>query len=287
MAHWQEGYWDAQYAQAQNALAWKDLGWEEKHARKKEMQRLFYFKDWDRARKHIALGIDPRQCAKSDGSPYLSGELLGFAASWAPADIVGLLLDSGALPDDPAGLGGETALMMAAKADNAQAAGVLLAAGASLEQADKMGFDAISCAAMSGGAQALRILMEAARSRGLDPLALPLRKVPPLCAACYGGSPQAARLLLEAGADPNGACHWGNPPILRCANFPGPDDVKFEIMALLLEAGADPSMPNPKGESAAGSGSEAVRGFLEAWREAKCLGSCGPGGKIAKLRAPL
>lgn len=265
----------------------KDLGWPEKHGRKKELLRLFFYKDWDRARKHIALGIDPRQCAKSDGSPYLSGELLGHAAREAPSDIVSLLLEAGAAADDPASMGGETALMMAAKADKSEAVKILLGAGADLALADKMGFDALSYAAMSGGEEALGVLMEAARSMGIDPLALPNRKVPPLCAACYGGSPKAARMLLAAGADPNGACWWGNPPILRAVNYPGPDEVKFEIMALLLEAGADPGLKNPKGESACGSGTEASRGFLEAWREAKSLGSLKAAGKSGKLRAAL
>jgi uncharacterized protein len=69
----------------------------------------------------------------------------------------------------------------------------------------------------------------------------------PLPLACYYGHVEAARVLLEHGADPNGLArneHIRTNALHAAAasENKGPD-VRYELCRLLLDNGADPSIP--------------------------------------------
>ena len=65
------------------------------------------------------------------------------------------------------------------------------------------GFTALHLACFSGGAEAVRLLVE--RGAPLERLAeAAIARVRPLGTAVFAGQVEAARILLEAGADPNG-----------------------------------------------------------------------------------
>jgi uncharacterized protein len=73
----------------------------------------------------------------------------------------------------------------------------------------------------------------------------------PLGLACFFGHPDAARLLLEYGADANALS--GNEHIqtaaihAACAAQGVDEDVRYELVKLALEHGADPNLPQGGG----------------------------------------
>jgi uncharacterized protein len=95
------------------------------------------------------------------------------------------------------------------------------------------GFTAIGLAAFLGGPEAVRVLLE----HGADPNAdaeNPMR-VRPVHAAAAAHDHESLRLLLEAGADPNARQQGGLTPLHAAAHA---DDA--EMARLLLAHGADP-----------------------------------------------
>ncbi len=68
---------------------------------------------------------------------------------------------------------------------------------------------------------------------------------PALVAAAQGESPECARVLLEAGADPNGAGECKETALHRAALCG-----REECLRVLLEAGADPGISGADGDSA-------------------------------------
>jgi uncharacterized protein len=95
------------------------------------------------------------------------------------------------------------------------------------------GFTAIGLAAFLGGPDAVRVLLE----HGADPNAdaeNPMR-VRPVHAAAAAHDHESLRLLLEAGADPNARQQGGLTPLHAAAHA---DDA--EMARLLLAHGADP-----------------------------------------------
>jgi ankyrin repeat protein len=66
--------------------------------------------------------------------------------------------------------------------------------------------------------------------------------------ACINKCHEAAKVLLEAGADIDPQDKWGNTPLWR-ATFFG-EDGTVELVQLLIDHGADPTIDNHSGISA-------------------------------------
>ena len=95
------------------------------------------------------------------------------------------------------------------------------------------GFTALHLALFGGQEEAARLLLE----RGADPNALStseIAKVPPLGTAAFVRSVPLARLLLDSGADPNGRGEGGFTALHAAAQ-----NGDEELARLLLECGAD------------------------------------------------
>jgi uncharacterized protein YndB with AHSA1/START domain len=94
------------------------------------------------------------------------------------------------------------------------------------------GFTPLHLACFSGSPDAVRLLVE--RGAPLERLAeAPFARVQPLGTAVFAGQVEAARILLEAGADPNGVDSGGHRP-LQTAEAKGHE----ELAGLLREHGA-------------------------------------------------
>ena len=106
------------------------------------------------------------------------------------------------------------------------------------------GFTALGLAAVLGGPEVVRLLLEA----GADPdddADNPAR-VRPVHAAAAARDAESLRLLLEAGADPNVRQQAGFAPLHAAAHADEP-----ELARLLLEHGADPTLETEDGRDAA------------------------------------
>jgi len=102
------------------------------------------------------------------------------------------------------------------------------------------GFTALHYAAFMGGADAVRVLLDA----GADVHAVARNdmRVQPLHSAAALGDVEACRMLLDAGADPNAAQQGGYVPLDE-AEFNGKD----ELARLLRARGAQLSGNQPPG----------------------------------------
>ena len=179
---------------------------------------------------------------------------LSLAAANGNAAVVERLLKAGA---DPNGAlpGGETVVMTASHAGRTEAVQVLLAHGADVNARESTrNQTALMWAAAEGHADIVRVLIQAgadirAVSRGplspkgiTDGESINKRVAPrvdvftPLQFAVHAGRIEAARALLEAGADIGGETPQGMGLLtLAIAN------AHYELAAFLLEAGADPN----------------------------------------------
>lgn len=95
--------------------------------------------------------------------------------------------------------------------------------------------------------EAVTLLIEAGASLENEPGAFT-----PLAYAAYAQFENIMRLLLDAGANPNGAARNGvseaNPPLIMATLASHPKD--DELVRLLLERGADPRIQNGQGKNA-------------------------------------
>lgn len=121
------------------------------------------------------------------------------------------------------------------------------------------GFTALQLACYFGQPEAARYLLD--RGADVHAVARNAMAVQPLHAACASGQVEIARLLLEAGADVNARQHGGYTPLHEAA---GRGDE--ELARVLVERGADPSLRLDDGktplELAAEKGHEGIAELL-------------------------
>ena len=119
------------------------------------------------------------------------------------------------------------------------------------------GFTPLHLAVFAGQAEAARVLLEFGAD--VDALSVgPIARVPPLGTAAFVRSLELTRLLLDAGADVNRRAEGGFTALHSAAQA---GDV--ELVRLLLERGADPNLPTDDGKRAADyAEAEGVRALL-------------------------
>jgi Ankyrin repeats (3 copies)/Ankyrin repeat len=141
---------------------------------------------------------------------------------------------------------------------------------------------AAGCADFGGGRDALTPLMQAAREGAIGEMTRLLdagadldvrdassRRWPALLHAIHKQHPEAVRLLLERGADPNSAGAGGGTALIFAADDPDPT-----IVELLLEYGANPLVETRGGITAL---TRAVSGgALTDLTDRPLLGGCHP-----------
>ena len=149
-------------------------------------------------------------------------------------DVVNALLDAGAPVDifEASVLG---------KVDRIQE--ILKASPARVSEHAPDGFTPVALAAFFGQPAAVKVLIAAGadvNAAAKNPL-----KVAALHAAVAGGKLEIVRALLEAGADPNAQQQAGFRPIHEAGGR-----ANRALAELLLNHGADPSLPNDTGKTA-------------------------------------
>lgn len=220
----------------------------------------------DQVRMLLAAGAEP-QGAGGDGDPLLIA-LQSGGDRGKRGTVIAQLLRAGADPNVRDRLG-RTPLIVAIRKRNLGLARLLVAAGARVQDRDARGRSALHFAA---DLHQPRELVQWLSGEGADPNARDEEGVTPGCLAAASGragavsallaagadvggcgsSPlnqvivrrdlEAVRLLLEAGADPDGVRHE-TPPLLIAA-YRGFTD----IVQVLLQAGANPDTWVPEGE---------------------------------------
>jgi uncharacterized protein len=107
------------------------------------------------------------------------------------------------------------------------------------------GFTPLHLACFAGGAEATRLLVD--RGAELEALSTAsFAKVRPLGTAAFARDHDSARVLLEAGADPNGAGEGGFTPLHTAAQ-----NGDTQLVRLLLDHGADPGATASDGRTPA------------------------------------
>lgn len=97
------------------------------------------------------------------------------------------------------------------------------------------------------------VTLELGKLEDLEPVCPATRNCKPLGYAAAFGNIEIVKLLIEAGADPNGIGAYGDVPLIKAANSGEmanrtPAEI-FKLQSYLLEHGADPNIPNRYGLS--------------------------------------
>jgi ankyrin repeat protein len=220
-----------------------------------EIQFLEVIKEGDLNQARSAIHSNPALLAAqtAEGLPVVM-----LAAYYGHAELANVLLDLGA----PAGLYGAAAL---GRLDRLRDELARHPDQVNTPAGD--GFSALGLAAFFGHPQAVKLLLASGANPNLP--AANQTRVAPLHSACATSSEQAAqesaRLLLEAGADPNARQQGGFTP-LHAASENG----YLEVARLLLVHGAEPAPLNDQGRTpqdyATNQGHRAIVELLESSR---------------------
>ena len=187
---------------------------------------------------------------------------LHYAARFGHYEIAKLLLDRGADPNFPrlpAGPTGVRPLHLAALYNHYDVAKLLLDRGADPNGRDLFGRSPLHKAASSGSYDIAKMLIE----RGADVNALDADARTPLHKAVSALRPQekmkenyeVAILLLNHGANPN----VKDAPYLRTPLHYAAHDGAVEVVKVMMERGADPTIRDRKGKTPADLAKEAGR----------------------------
>ena len=180
----------------------------------------------------LESGADPNTRDKLGDSPLHS------AAYTHRGAVVRVLLEAGADPN-ARNKAGWSPLHRAASTDKAfagkgEVVRVLLEAGADPNAGNKAGWSPLHWAASAGSVEAVKVLLKA----GADPDARDQYGVSPLNWAAYRRSGVVARMLIKAGAEVNaGRDDNTGTPLHAAVQKPK----SAEAMKVLIEAGADPN----------------------------------------------
>ncbi len=148
------------------------------------------------------------------------------------------------IPLIPAGGGGSTPLIEAAKIRDGKALKYLLDAGAKVDTKDNSGADALAAAALNGNTENVEALL--ACGAKVD-ARVTVNQFTPLMFAAWRQDPRLAKILIDAGADVNAVDARGDTALMWSAYS---DYADPETTRVLLKAGADVHARNRGGESA-------------------------------------
>jgi ankyrin repeat protein len=199
----------------------------------------------------VGAGANPKAVTRYGVTP------LALACIRGNARLIDLLLKAGA-DANAASPEGETPLMAAARVGKVDALELLLDRGADVNARESWKKQsALMWAAGEGHVQAIAVLL----ARGADIQARSKAGFTPLLFAVRNGHLDAARLLLKRGAQPNDRVEGAGPTQDRYGRRPASGDVpvptsalgmavinaSYELAGMLLEEGADPNVPDPRG----------------------------------------
>ncbi|PIA45208.1 hypothetical protein AQUCO_01700623v1 [Aquilegia coerulea] len=193
----------------------------------------------------LKLNVDEKD--SEDCSPLLHASLEGHLST------VEYLIESGA---DPRALNNHntTALHLATLEGHIEVMHLLLSKGADVNAQSDIGTP-LQVAAQLCKPNTLKLLLD----HGADPNLVSL--IPSPLDFSLSRSLECTKLLIQAGADPNGGRSWGMRPLASAAK-----EGKSELIKCLLDAGADPNITNDIGlkpiEIAARNGNDQEVGIL-------------------------
>ncbi|KAL5226854.1 hypothetical protein ABZP36_015119 [Zizania latifolia] len=165
-----------------------------------------------------------------------SGETpLLLAATFGHTAMAAYLLERGADPSTPDPDGGDTPLHWAAYNGDLELAKLLLSRGADVGAANARG-TALHVATARGHPAVVSVLLD----HGADPNKIANCVFTPLVSSLLGGSLECMKLLIQAGANVNGAGFNGATPLLLACSRPG----TIGFIKCLLESGANPNIPD-------------------------------------------
>ncbi|MBO0870733.1 MAG: ankyrin repeat domain-containing protein [Micromonosporaceae bacterium] len=149
-----------------------------------------------------------------------------------------------------ASVSGELDLAEAAALDRVDRVRELLADGAAVDGRTPDGFTPLQLAAYFGAPATVELLIAAGAE--VDAVAANPMRIQPLHAAAAGQHPEVVRILLRAGADPNGRQQGGWTPLHAAAQHGD-----TALVELLLAAGTDPDATNDEGTTPAAAARQA------------------------------
>jgi len=205
--------------------------------------------DRQKSRLLIEHGADVRAQSKFGRTP-----LLAIAGRPGNADLIRLLLDRGADPNERDGRG-NTALMSAVQTGDTEMVRALIDNGARVDAVDMLGGTALVDAVTANWSDAAGALLAA----HADPNAsikhhgtvrhgpVQIGKLSTLMAAATYGSPSLVQQLLKAGADVNAHDVRGMTPLMLASASENQDAAVVQAM---IAAGADPNVKSDAGATA-------------------------------------